>query len=295
VAFQIQFEGMAEDLAAAFSGAVGQFVGTAFTFPFDVVKTRMMAETGKASQLEMMMAMFKEDGLLGVYRRFPSKGLQQGTTRFTYYYLYSYFSRTFLIMSGQKGLGFWTNLLIGYVVGVLNMIPSNPLELVTNVIMNSKTPLSIGTVCNQVYAEKGWMGFYTGWWTSFVTALNPAIQNTVFDQVKVVYLANKARTFLSMAESFWLGAFAKAIATVVTFPYSRAKVMLTTATKKNDDGKEEGVMITLYKVMQEEGVAALFQGLVPSLTKAVLQSAVMLMVREKLDENTKAFILTLFK
>jgi hypothetical protein len=78
---------MAQDLAAAFSGAVGQFVGTMFTFPLDVVKTRMMAVTGKASQLEMMMTMFKEDGVLGVYSRFPSKGLQQGTTRFTYYYV----------------------------------------------------------------------------------------------------------------------------------------------------------------------------------------------------------------
>jgi hypothetical protein len=137
--------------------------------------------------------------------------------------------------------------------------------MVTNVIMNSKTPLSIGQVVNQVYSQDGLMGFYTGWWTSFVTSLNPAIQNTLFDQMKAAYLAKQTRSFLSMAESFWLGAFAKAVATVVTFPYSRAKVMLTTAaTKKRGDEKEaeEGVMTTLYKIMQEKGAGALFQGLV---------------------------------
>jgi hypothetical protein len=49
-------------------------------------------------------------------------------------------------------------------------------------------------------------------------------------------------------------------------------------------------------VLASSSLTTAFYHLVqPSLTKAVLQSAVMLMVREKLDENTKAFILALFK
>lgn len=126
---------MAEDLAAAFSGSVGQFVGTMFTFPFDVVKTRMMAQTAKRGQFEVIAEMFKEDGLIGVYQRFPAKGLQQASTRFSYYYMYAFFSRQYLLSTNTKQLGFWANLLIGYFVGVINMIPSNPLELISNVIM----------------------------------------------------------------------------------------------------------------------------------------------------------------
>jgi hypothetical protein len=94
-----------------------------------------MAQTAKRGQMSVIAEMFKEDGVLGVYQRFPPKGLQQASTRFTYYYMYAFFSRQYLILTKTKQLGFWANLLIGYFVGVVNMIPSNPLELITNVIM----------------------------------------------------------------------------------------------------------------------------------------------------------------
>lgn len=179
---------MAEDLAAAISGSMGQLVGTMFTFPFDVVKTRMMAQTAKRGQMSVIAEMFKEDGVLGVYQRFPPKGLQQASTRFTYYYMYAFFSRQYLILTKTKQLGFWANLLIGYFVGVVNMIPSNPLELITNVIMNSSEQMTMTQVVSKVYNEQGFMGFYAGFWTTFFTSLNPALQNTLFDQIKVSYL-----------------------------------------------------------------------------------------------------------
>ena len=166
---------------SAISGSVGQFVGTMFTFPFDVVKTRMMAMTTKRSQIEVIGDMVKDDGWMGVYQRFPSKGLQQASTRFTYYYMYSFFSGQYLALSKTTKLGFWANLLVGYFVGVVNMIPSNPLEMVTNIIMNSsaREKETMAQVFSRVYNEKGIMGFYAGFWTTFFTSLNPAIQNTV--------------------------------------------------------------------------------------------------------------------
>ena len=109
-----------------------------------------------------------------------------------------------------------------------------------------------------------------------------------------------------MAESFWLGAFAKAVATVVSFPFSRAKVMITTGSISDEEGVEgsekegenrqkKSAIVVLYEVLRRDGVVSLYQGLTPSLTKAVLQSAIMLMVREKVDQYSRGAVLALFQ
>jgi hypothetical protein len=75
-----------------------------------------------------------------------------------------------------------------------------------------------------------------------------------------------------VAESFWLGAFAKAIATVVSFPFSRAKVMITTdvGSGTGEAGEANGTrkpkqsksaMVTLIEVLKRDGVVSLYQGL----------------------------------
>lgn len=301
----------ASDLAAAFSGATGQVVGCACTFPVDVIKIRLMATstTVTKNQITLITEMIAQEGLYNVYKRFPAKGLQQGASRFCYYYVYAYFVRS--MTNNQSGrLGFWSNLVIGYIAGVLNTIPSNPLEIAAVKIMKSPKRLSFIQVMTDIYHTEGIAGFYRGWQLTFVTSLNPAIQNTVFDQIKLWWLRRKQRSvvgkngsgsaaataaaaalYLSGFESFWLGAFAKAIATVATFPFSRAKIMASDGEQLSET--DENVLQVLWKVYQTDGVSGLFQGLTPSLTKSVSQSAIMLMVREKVDEYSRAFVLNL--
>ena len=76
-----------------------------------------------------------------------------------------------------------------------------------------------------------------------------------------------------------LGALARSIATLILFPYIRAKVLVQAKKKKSDlekgnkeeeeevDDEPEGIVGTLQKVYNEEGVLALYRGLAPELTK----------------------------
>ena len=302
------------ELAAAFSGAVGQIVGSFFTFPIDVVKIRLMASTNKSNSttFQLLQNLFSKEGF-GIYSRFPIKGLQQGSTRFTYYYLYSWLSKIARNNNSKGQLGFLTNLFIGYVVGVLNMIPSNPLSVVSTLMLGSTgQQRSIVDVGQEIYANNGLHGFYRGWRLTFMTALNPAIQNTIFDQIKLRWLLRRSKrrggggggggggigsiVYMTAFESFFLGAFAKAIATIVTFPWSRAKVLSAKGGTPSNDGapkENETTMQILTRVYRKDGVAGVYQGLTPSLTKAVCQSAIMLLVREKVDEYSRTFILNL--
>merc|ERR1712100_1522 len=74
--------------------------------------------------------------------------------------------------------------------------------------------------------KEGIMGFYRGWETTFLVSVNPAVQNTVFDQIKAILLKSSQGVGLGYWQSFWLGAFAKAVATFVTYPVTRAKLMI---------------------------------------------------------------------
>jgi len=293
--------GFVSDLASAFSGATGQFVGSIVVFPVDVVKTRMMASktTITQHQFTLLVELIRREGLLNVYSRFPAKGLQQGASRFTFYYFYSFLTRAIRPNNGR--LGFWANLLVGYLSAVINTLPSNPLEIIAVQAMKDKNDRSIPQIIADIYQQEGMEGFYKGWRLNFITSLNPAIQNTLFDQIKSWWLYNKKRSssklvvattlYLTLMESFWLGAFSKAIATVATFPFSRAKVMV--ASGGGGGGGGANIFKVLWLLYHKDGMAGLFQGLMPSLTKSVSQSAFMLMVKEKVDEYSRAFVLSL--
>ena len=240
------------DLAHAFSASVGQFVGCATTFPIDVTKIYLMSTTTtmKMPWYQLLLQMLRQDGVLGIYQRFPPKGFQQATNRFSYYYLYAWFSRLVAARTGSS-LSVGSNLAIGYIVGVLNTIPSNPMDVVSTVVMHASTHASVFDVITSIYKTEGMFGFWKGAQLTFVTALNPAIQNTLFDQLKRRWLQGggggggggggrtrfgRQRLYLTAFESFVLGAFAKAMATITTYPFSRAKVMTSTRATSTDEG-----------------------------------------------------------
>lgn len=76
-----------------------------------------------------------------------------------------------------------------------------------------------------------------------------------------------------------LGAVARSIATLLLFPYIRAKVLVQSKKKSSaiaadaesgrsaPPAKQDGIVTTLQRVYSEEGPLALYHGLWPELTK----------------------------
>jgi hypothetical protein len=121
---------------------------------------------------------------------------------------------------------------------------------------------------------------YKGIQTYVVLCLKPAIQYTVFEQVKRIMIKGKKSQKLSPAQSFFLGMVARTVATIVVFPYVRAKVVLQT--RPHDDDKKESITTMLTEMYKEGGLAEWFQGLGPELTRGVLSAALMLMIKEQI-------------
>ncbi|RVX21797.1 Peroxisomal adenine nucleotide carrier 1 [Vitis vinifera] len=103
---------------------------------------------------------------------------------------------------------------------------------------------------------------------------------------------------LSAFSAFVLGAVSKCIATTVTYPAIRCKVMLQAAESDEDGTTKEAqpqktVSDTIYSIWKREGLLGFFKGLEAQILKTVLSSALLLMIKEKITKTTWVILLAL--
>jgi solute carrier family 25 (peroxisomal adenine nucleotide transporter), member 17 len=136
---------------------------------------------------------------------------------------------------------------------------------------------------------------YKGIQAYTVLCLKPALQYTVFEQVKAMVVAHRPDGRLKAAEAFVLGMVARTISTICIFPYIRAKVVLQTSTSNsnkqagsNNQSSSISIPQMLREMYEEEGFASWFRGLGPELTRGVLSSALMLMIKDQIGFAVQA-------
>ena len=102
----------------------------------------------------------------------------------------------------------------------------------------------------EVYAKGGVPAFWAGLGPSCLLVVNPAINFAAFDRLKLMYnrsfkggkgrklTANEAAGMsLGPLEAFFIGAASKAVATSITFPLIRAKVLMMSADASKKDSR----------------------------------------------------------
>jgi hypothetical protein len=80
-----------------------------------------------------------------------------------------------------------------------------------------------------IVSKSGFSSLYSGWAAYIVLCLKPAITYAVFDRLKEIILKrrNAVGKTLTALEAFAIGAIARGIATMIVFPYTRAKVKVS--------------------------------------------------------------------
>jgi len=152
-------------------------------------------------------------------------------------------------------------------------------------------------------------------WQGLTPALllccNPAITYTIFDVVKGRLLQRKKQggdvvgstqrqQRLNMTQAFLLGLVAKFVSTVATYPLILAKVklMTTTMTASKDDPSNNAPLSSssllgwLRDEYRRHGVVrGLYRGCGWQLLHTVLKSALLLMLRERIEGTTRRWLL----
>ena len=187
-----------------------------------------------------------------------------------------------------------------------------PIDCLTTAIQTDTQNRGALALLWNILSTKGVGGFYKGIEAYTVLCLKPAIQYTVYEQVKRIMLAARRvkrlaskggdrthdedgggsdHSSLHAAEAFFLGMFARIVATMLTYPYLRAKVMLQSNNNSSSDGnKKKTIPQMIAEQLSTGGVSGLYQGIGPELTRGVFSAALMMMVKERIGVVVKAMI-----
>ncbi|CAH1436880.1 unnamed protein product [Lactuca virosa] len=300
-----------ESISEATSGAIGAVLSTTILYPLDTCKAKYQAEVRshgrqKYKKLsDVLLEAVSSGRVLSLYQGLGTKNLQSFIAQFVYFYGYSYFKRLYQIKYNTKSIGTKANLILAAAAGACTAIITQPLDTASSRMQTSAFGRSKGLWA--MLTEGSWIEAFDGLGISLLLTSNPAIQYTVFDQLKQKLLDEKLKKSgngsspesLSAFSAFLLGAISKSIATVLTYPAIRCKVMIQAADSSDEETKEKEkkpkktILSVLDAIWKREGVPGFFKGLQAQILKTVLSSALLLMIKEKITATTWVLILAI--
>lgn len=304
-----------EDLAEATSGAIGGLLSTSILYPLDTCKTKYQAEArdGQTRKYRSTFDVFNEarssGQLLALYQGISTKNFQSFVSQFMYFYSYSFIKNLYLRQSNRKRMGTGANLIVAAAAGACTVIITQPLDtasarMQTSTFGKSKTLW-------QTLKDGDWRQAFNGLGASLILTSNPAIQYTVYEQLKGRILRshkpNTSRTseaplVISALSAFLLGAFSKTVATVITYPAIRCKVLLQAAKSEDheqqqnanvNDKAAKSMIDAIHIIWHTEGAEGFYKGLQAQVLKTILSASIMLMIKEKTSNATWYFMMGL--
>lgn len=143
----------------------------------------------------------------------------------------------------------------------------------------------------QISEAEGSRSLWRGLGSSLWLVANPVIQFFVYDMLKSL---RRRATDVSSLEAFCMGAVAKAVATVATFPLQVAQSRLRAARESGTctDSRPpelQGMVPCLRAIFSESGLSGLFSGLLPKLLQTMTQAACMFAFYEKIHWSIRKF------
>ncbi|KAL5785478.1 hypothetical protein ACOSQ2_007870 [Xanthoceras sorbifolium] len=303
-----------ESLSEATSGAIGALVSTTMLYPLDTCKTKYQAEARAQNQQkyrdisDVLWEAIATRQVLSLYQGLGTKNLQAFISQFVYFYGYSFFKRLYLKKSGSKKIGTKANLIVAAAAGACTVIVTQPLDTASSKMQTSEFGKSKGLW--KSLSESTWSEAFDGLGISLLLTSNPSIQYTVFDQLKQRLLKGKLNRetgaesspeSLSALSAFLLGAVSKCIATFLTYPAIRCKVVIQAAesdeggNKQSSPNNQKTVAGTLHTIWKREGLLGFYKGLEAQILKTVLSSALLLMIKEKITKTAWVLMLALRK
>lgn len=147
--------------------------------------------------------------------------------------------------------------------------------------------------CRAIIQHEGWLALYRGFIPSLVLVANPAVQFVVYDQLSRFITSSRTRSLLervrlvaqsgqstahlakqgslTATEAFVLGAFAKAVATILTYPYQVVK------SRQQADCRPLEQVPSLTALVQDmyqtEGISVFARGIGTKLSQTVSNAA----------------------
>lgn len=290
-------------LVHAISGSVGGISAITVFYPLNKLRLDQQVDKSSKKQANIFFAlkqMVEEQGVQALFQGWVSTVVSLGVSNFVYFYTYNAFKVAWqkqLKRSGQDpSIDPLRNLVIASVSGVINVLLTLPLWVVgtrlTTQPKHGKDGKETGETYNgiidalvKIARKEGVTALWKSLGPSLMLVSNPAIQFVVYEQLKKpLTVRAKARgSPINSVEFFVLGAIAKAVATVLTYPIQIAQSLL-----RADQGSDKktrdytGTVDCLVKLYQVGGFLRWFKGMEAKLWQTVLTAAFQFLTYEQI-------------
>ncbi|KAI6646607.1 Peroxisomal membrane protein PMP34-like [Oopsacas minuta] len=274
------------NLIHAFSGATGSVVAMTIFYPLEIIRTRLQVDDRKdLIHLATLAAeIIRDEGWSCFYEGIRPLLISLYCSNFIYFYTYTGLK----LLVSRKGLSHSApiDLLLAAISGSVNVIITTPLWVATTRIklQNARIRTEEGAVQThmerysgltdgivKIAREEGLYQLWSSVFSSLILVSNPAIQYMVYEMAK-----RRLKQTNSSLSVFLMGAFAKLISTILTYPIQVGQA------RQRASSRRVGLIVCLIELVQSRGVLGLYRGLETKLLQTVLTSAFMFVVYEKI-------------
>jgi uncharacterized membrane protein YphA (DoxX/SURF4 family) len=236
----------------------------------------------------IVSGLIKQYGIRGLYIGITPKLFKSAAQKFIYFYLSEALMQIRLRLSplpvgALQELGL--SLLADY--GCVPIVV--PLEAITTQCQTAGDDAGMLRTSGRMYRESGLGGFFDGWSAYMAGSFQPAIQFTLYNQVRrYLLLSAGVSGELGGAAAFLLGGFSRAVSEMLTYPTLVIQYIQQSA---DHEDKHKSVLGVAGGIWKREGFRGLYNGIVPQLGQAVLGAAIMMLAKEKVTNATKLLVL----
>jgi len=299
-------------LIQGLSGAIGGALSYAITCPLSTVSTRLQVQVKDTSDksnykglTDAFVKIVKNEGWKGLYAGLGAAVFATTISQGIYYYWYSLLRRIFQEYTRSQQLSTGLDLLIASISGAISCILTNPIWVI-NVQMQLegkdqlkegnkiKTTGIIGTL-RRITQEGGILALWKGLVPALILVSNPAIQYMSFERMKVLLESKKTSKDLQSWHFFILGALAKLIATVLTYPYIVVKSRLQMRQVEDEFGHYDNTMDVIKKIIKYEGIIGFYKGMSSKIVQSVFTAAFLFAIQDKMASFITKFVLLFIK
>ncbi|KAK3089477.1 hypothetical protein FSP39_003920 [Pinctada imbricata] len=291
-----------KNLIHAISGATGSVIAMAVFYPLDTARTRLQVDDKRqAKSTHFVIAeLIKDEGVTSLYRGLFPVLVTLCCSNFVYFYTYNGMKTTLLGPTSKPSPA--KDMLFAFVAGCVNVILTTPLWVVntrlklqgakfyTSKHNDAKLPKYKGILdaLLKIQRHEGICSLWNGTFPSLILTANPSIQFMVYETVKRYFQQLLKTKELSGFLYFIIGAIAKTVSTIVTYPLQIVQSRLRTGLHKHTESKN--LIQSLRDLIRADGFKGLYKGMEAKLLQTVLMSAFMFLTYEKIA----AFIFHMF-
>lgn len=227
---------------------------------------------------------------------------------------------------GAKRLPIGEELGVGMLAGAVARLFTTP---VSNIVTRKQTAAMMGgkgrnrtvsEIASTIKREKGILGFWSGYSATLVLTLNPALTFLFHETLLRAVVKREHRESPGSRKTFIIAALSKAMASMITYPFSLAKARSQISSKQplatdvdqlsgKDSidnasrkvaakAKQQTIFNVIIDIVREEGFWALYSGLEGDLLKGFFSHGLTMLLKERIYSTvvqTYYFILKLLQ